>query len=235
MNFNYSYRAFLITCLLTGCLVLILYSIKLHKIQSENREITYDVEIFPDELIPDETLDEADPESSGEIETNKAFNEAEQFIKAVENENRDITESTQEKLQELDKALAGSNNTGQLSADMLSREKQNPDIKESDKDREEATQGSNKNTTISYRLINRTDISLPNPVYTCYGAGKVVINIEVNQLGVVKKCMYNKSASTTDNQCLVEAATTYASQARFSTDHSRPSQLGTITFNFPGQ
>lgn len=235
MNFNYSYRAFLITCLLTGCLVLILYSIKLQSIQLENDEITYDVEFFPEEMTPEEELEEQMAEGA-KIETHKARNEAERFPSSFENQNQEITQSTQEKLKELDKALAKSQQTSKISIETQQRKKeQNNSEEESNSNSQNSQQSSNKNTTISYMLINRTDLFLPNPVYTCNGSGKVVINIEVDQLGIVKKCFYNKNASTTVNQCLIDAATKYASQARFSTDASRTSQLGTITFNFPGQ
>ena len=84
-------------------------------------------------------------------------------------------------------------------------------------------------------MVNRKDIDLPNPVYTCYGSGKVVINVEVNNLGKVVKNSYNKTASTTSNECLIDAALEYSEQARFTTDASKVRQLGTITFNFPGQ
>ena len=96
-------------------------------------------------------------------------------------------------------------------------------------------EGSNRRTTISYRLKNRKDIDLPNPVYTCSGPGKIVITIEVNARGDVKKCSFNNNASTTNDQCLIDAALEYAAKAKFTADTSRKNQLGTITFNFPGQ
>ena len=106
---------------------------------------------------------------------------------------------------------------------------------ESGKEGEAVVKSGNRNTTISYQLVNRKDIDLPNPVYTCYGSGKVVINVEVNNLGKVVKNSYNKTASTTSNECLIDAALEYSEQARFTTDASKVRQLGTITFNFPGQ
>jgi len=63
----------------------------------------------------------------------------------------------------------------------------------------------------------------------------VVINVEVNNLGKVVKNSYNKTASSTSNECLIDAALEYSEQARFTTDASKARQLGTITFNFPGQ
>ncbi len=105
----------------------------------------------------------------------------------------------------------------------------------SGKNAEAVVKSGNRNTTISYQLVNRRDIDLPNPVYTCYGSGKVVINVEVNNLGKVVANSYNKNASTTSNECLIDAALEYSKLARFNTDGSKAKQLGTITFNFPGQ
>ena len=95
--------------------------------------------------------------------------------------------------------------------------------------------GSNRRTTISYSLKDRKALMLPNPVYTCEGSGKIVISIEVNALGQLTKATYNKGLSTTTNGCLIDSALEYANQARFTTLAGEDGQLGTITYNFPGQ
>jgi len=239
MNFNYSYRAFLITSLLTGCLVLMFLSIKISNTHRTAQETTYDIIYAPEELL--ETMETATLSAEKiKIETNRAYNEAEKFIAAVENENLQLTETTEGKLQEMEKAMANStisfngNRVSDFAKAAIQKNKKYSNS-ESRKDNQAIVEGGNRNTTISYRLLDREDLLLPNPVYTCYGAGRVVINIEVDNLGSVKKTAYNKAASTTSNQCLVDAAIEYASQARFTTDASRTKQLGTITFNFPGQ
>lgn len=241
MNFNYSYKAFLITSLLTGSLVLFLFSIKLSKQKEELNYDTYEVEMA-DEVLPEEKEEEIaqlTPEVS-RIETNKVFNEAEKYKSPFESEDRELTETTEGKLQEMQEALENSKNSlnGNISTKVSKPEKEkktNFSNTDSNDKGEAVVKGGNRNTTISYRLVNRQDIDLPNPVYTCYGYGKVVINIEVNNLGKVVKNSYNKSASTTSNQCLIDAALDYSKQARFTTDASKEKQLGTITFNFPGQ
>ncbi len=240
MNFNYSYRAFLITSLLTGCLVLFLFSIKISKQQHDLNEETYDVVMAPPEELLEEDLKIAalTPEKV-KVETNRAFNEAEKFIASVENENHEITETTEGKLQEMNEAIESS----QANNDIGISKQKKPEAKktekfsnsQSDNEKVAVVKGGNRNTTISYQLVNRKDIDLPNPVYTCYGFGKVVINIEVNTLGKVVKNTYNKTASTTTNACLIDAALEYSEKARFTTDASKAKQLGTITFNFPGQ
>lgn len=240
MNFSYSYKAFLITSLLTGSLVLFLFSVKLSKQKEESNKDIYDVLVAPEEVLPeDKELAKVTPEKV-KIETNRAYNEAEKFISSVENENKEITETTQGKLQEMSDAMEESNNSNGDSEKSITKKpekktKSEFSNSESDKEGQAVVKGGNRNTTISYQLVNRQDIDLPNPVYTCYGSGKVVINVEVNDLGKVVKSSYNKTASTTSNQCLIDAASEYSQQARFNTDASRAKQLGTISFNFPGQ
>jgi len=239
MNFNYSYRAFLITSLLTGCLVLFLFSVELSREQVESNEETYDVVMAPEELLPEDlAIAELTPEIV-KVETNRAYNEAEKFISSVENEDQEITETTEGKLQEMNDAMENSksdNGNGTSINQKTEKEKKKKfSNSESGKEGEAVVKSGNRNTTISYQLVNRKDLDLPNPVYTCYGSGKVVINVEVNNLGKVVKNSYNKTASTTSNECLIDAALDYSKQARFNTDASKAQQLGTITFNFPGQ
>ncbi len=237
MKFNYSYRAFLISSLLTGNLVLFLFSVKLQKKTVETNEATYDVIMATEELLPEDlALAELIPEKV-KVETNRAYNEAEKFISSVENENQEETETTEGKLQEMNDAMESSksNDIGTTVTPEKKEKKTKFSNSESGKDNVAVVKSGNRRTTISYQLVNRNDIELPNPVYTCYGSGKVVINIEVNNLGKVIKNSYNRTSSTTSNECLIDAAMEYSAQARFSTDASKDKQLGTITFNFPGQ
>lgn len=239
MNFNYSYRAFLITSLLFGILILFLFSVKLSKEKVETNEETYDVVMAPEELLPEDlAIAELTPEIV-KVETNRAYNEAEKFISSVENEDQEITETTEGKLQEMNEAIENSKNENGNGTSIVKKPKEEKKKKfsnsEAGKEGEAVVKSGNRNTTISYQLVNRKDIDLPNPVYTCYGSGKVVINIEVNNLGKVVKNSYNKTSSTTSNECLIDAALEYSAIARFNTDASKTKQLGTITFNFPGQ
>ena len=219
--------------------MLFLFSVKLSKEREESTEETYDVVMAPEELLPEDlAIAELTPEKV-KIETNRAYNEAEKFISSVENEDEEITETTEGKLQEMNEALENSKSDNGNGATITTKPEKEKKKKfsnsESGKEGEAVVKSGNRNTTISYQLVNRKDIDLPNPVYTCYGSGKVVINVEVNNLGKVVKNSYNKTASTTSNECLIDAALEYSEQARFSTDASKAKQLGTITFNFPGQ
>lgn len=238
VRFNYNYSAFLITALLMGCLVLGLLSVRLSKIQKVSESGMFDIEVLPEEFLeePAEEPEEL-PAQEFKIETNRAYNEAEEYISRVENENQTLSKLTEGKLQQMDQALAGAEEKNGLNSAPVSKPEPSEEFSNSDAESEKqaVVKGSNRYTSISYQLVNRTDIRLPNPVYTCFSSGRVVINIEVDKHGKVKKYAYNKSASTTSDQCLIDAAETYAAMALFSADLSREKQLGSISFNFPGQ
>lgn len=197
--------------------------------------------VLTEEELIEEPKDLVSPtEEKVKIETNKAYNEAEKFISSIEHENQEITETTEGKLQEMNEAIEKSEN----SAFGLNNVIDNKPIKDSKTELSNSksdnkdlavVSGANRRTTISYQLKDRKDLDLPNPVYTCDGSGKVVINIEVNDMGKVIRTNYNRNASTTTNQCLIDSASEYAAKARFNSEASRTKQLGTITFNFPGQ
>ena len=167
------------------------------------------------------------------IETNKAYNEAEEFIKELENEREESLEE-----ENLD-GNEDSFETGGNKIDLSKAENKLKEVKKklatSSKKKPRPSNGVSRKTTISYSLVNRKAMYLPNPVYTCDAAGKVVITIEVNELGKITRKEYNATLSTTTNGCLIDAALAYAAETRFSTDASKDRQLGTISYHFPGQ
>ncbi len=239
MNFNYSYRAFLITSLLFGILFLGMYSIKLSR-YTEKEEEQIDIEYALEELLLEE-LEEDLATTAPErvkVETNKAYNEAEKFIANLENSRETPEETTEEKLQAMNEAIGVANNFNNdneiAKAKKRIKDAQEKSVLEKNK-KPRSSSGASRRTTISYSLKDRTALLLPNPVYTCEGFGKVVISIEVNELGRVTKMNYNKSASTTTNECLIDSALEYARDARFTTASGIEKQLGTISYNFPGQ
>jgi len=231
MNFNYSYRALLITTLLLGILFLAFKSITLSKYEVVNEDI-YDLKYSEEEdlaLIPKQSM---------KVETNRAFNEAEKFITEVESERQETSENPNEKeinsvVTEIDPS---NNGTGNYSSKKnISKVKENISNTIIKENIISASTASKKNSTVSYRLVGRTSLVLPNPVYICDGFGKVIINIEVSETGRVIKTTYNASSSTTTNQCLIDSALEYASEAQFTTASNKTKQLGTVTYNFPGQ
>jgi hypothetical protein len=91
-------------------------------------------------------------------------------------------------------------------------------------------------TRIYYDLPGRTHLYLPLPIYKCEGAGKVVLNIEVNPEGIVTHASVIESESTTNDPCLVETAVSTALISRFNQDINAPrSQKGTLTYHFVAQ
>jgi len=87
-------------------------------------------------------------------------------------------------------------------------------------------------SSISFSLLGRSAVDIPNPVYTCNRSGKIVVNISVNAEGRVTSTSVNKGSSSTTNECLADQALEYAAQAIFSRLPGRNSQPGTITYNF---
>jgi hypothetical protein len=91
-------------------------------------------------------------------------------------------------------------------------------------------------TRIYYDLMGRIHTSLPIPIYKCQGSGKVVLNIEVSQTGVVEKANVIASESNTSDACLVETAVNTALISRFNSDVNSPRiQTGTLTYLFVAQ
>ena len=231
MKFDYSYRAFIITCLLFASLFLILYSAKLGDGFTVD-ESSYDVEYNDEFPLPEDELAKLNSEELN-IETNKAYNEAEKFISDLEASENTIDE----KIAELDAAIGDTEFTSEEGIkEARERLKEAREKALRQKKANTITSGSgNRKTTISYDLKDRRSLIIPNPVYTCDAGGVIVINIQVNALGKVSKTSYNKKASSTQNGCLIESAETYAKQARFTTAPKVDNQKGTITYNFPGQ
>ena len=231
MNFNYSYKAFVITILLLGNIYLLFYFVKLpsnHIVPEEEYEIEYALE----DILPEEDLAKVSEEKI-KIETHKIFSEDQKFIEELETHRKENNQSTEDKLSEINEVISDSKSERK---DDLAIEKKEVE-KKSKSNIPEATLATTNNSksTNSYRLVNRKVVEFPNPVYVCESFGKVVLHIEVNANGRVVITSVNKSASTTTNLCLIESAIAYAEKARFTKDANKPSQMGSITYVFPGQ
>ena len=226
MNFNYSYKAFVITILILGNLYLLFYFIKLPS-NSIILEEEYEIEYALEEVIPEEELASISEEEI-KIETHKVFNEDQKFIEELETDRKENNESTEDKLSEINEVISDSKS--EIKDDLATEKKYKSNLPEAIL----ATTNNSKSTN-SYRLVNRKVIEFPNPVYVCDSFGKVVLHIEVNANGYVIMTSVNKNASTTTNLCLIESAIDYAKKAHFTKDKNKPSQMGSITYVFPGQ
>ena len=251
MNFNYSYRAFLITSLLVGNLILVLISVKLKKkggpTELESAAIEY-IEMIPEDFedrksscngpVPQHFHKDFEEmalteQEKVDIQTNTAYNEAEQFIREIENSrNSEFDEATETPESQFDFEASDID----FSKAQKALEEVKETLEESASKIEKRTSNEvNRKTTITYNLKDRNALDLPNPVYTCDTGGKIVISIVVDALGKIEKATYNPTLSSSTNGCLIDAALEYTQQSRFTTKADRDRQLGTITYLFPGQ
>ena len=226
MSFNYSYKAFVITILILGNLYLLFYFIKLPS-NSIILEEEYEIEYALEEVITEEELASVSEEEI-KIETHKVFSEDQKFIEELETNRKENSEAIEDKLSEINEVISDSKS--ERKDDLAIEKKYKFNLPEAIL----ATTNNSKSTN-SYRLVNRKVIEFPNPVYICDSFGKVVLLIEVNANGYVIMTSVNKNASTTSNLCLIESAIDYAKKARFTKNKNKPSQMGSITYIFPGQ
>jgi len=92
------------------------------------------------------------------------------------------------------------------------------------------------NAIITYNLKGRKAVRLPVPAYQCLGSGTVVIEVNVNNLGVVKSASIISSNTSLNEECLSNAALKAAQNSKFEIDlNSQPITKGTINYKFIGQ
>ena|SRR5690606_1001801 len=236
MDFFDRHKALIITSLLFSVIILALYSFTLSNNNQKTRELLVDLENFRTEQ-PEEKQPEPEeiPEStsSKSIQTHQAFNENTE----ARNENFDKQlQEIFEKNSASQEETSEEENTGTTGLYGMRSSSSEASKKRSDGNRATekiSTQtGGMDRSSITFNLVGRTAVALPNPIYTCDRSGKVVVNITVNDQGRVLTTSINKASSTTSNECLAEQALQYASQAVFSSLAGRKSQPGTITYNF---
>ncbi len=90
-------------------------------------------------------------------------------------------------------------------------------------------------SSVSYNLKDRYARFLPIPVFKCEFGGKVVVEIVVNQKGIVQKASVLKEQSAADD-CLWSVAVDAAERSRFNEKPAASAQQkGTITYHFVKQ
>lgn len=210
-------------------------------------ETYYEIEPEPELIKEEKELEEQ--VISNSKQTNLAFNETEQFEDLDDDyldkikEHYDKYAKATETKEETEQEVKDDNTSEELSAyekinNLLAAKNKNKQSTASNGNNssEEISigQGTNRNSTMSYSLVGRSHKFLPTPIYLCQNGGRIIINITVNHLGKVTNTSVNGS-STSTNECLLDHALEYAQNARFSADASKPSQIGTITFDFKGK
>nr|WP_321232498.1 hypothetical protein [uncultured Psychroserpens sp.] len=251
MNFIEKYKALLITSLISGTLVLAMFSLSLKKKASFITESYYEVEPQTEEEIKELALLKALEEmENASPKTNQAFNEDEEFkemmrnFKSMSSHHEDEAQKEPEKSSE--EATENSEEVITSSTSMHSSKtyalkdnerktfnKANDILAMHSPKKEAKNSKGNSASSVSFSLSKRTKVKLPPPIYLCETAGKIVVNITVDAHGLVTDTYINTSSSS-DNQCLIDTAIEYAQNAVFSSAE-RKSQIGSITYYFQGK
>ncbi|AVR45035.1 hypothetical protein C7S20_06980 [Christiangramia fulva] len=234
MDFFDRHKALIITSLLFAVLFLALYNLNL---SNKNRK-TSEMLVSLDQLKMEEKEEEAPkeevkPSQQSKIQTNQAFNENKEDREADFQKRLDeIFQKNTAEQKELENEKSGTSE-GDFSIRKKNAEKKQ-NASEGDKSGEQKGQQSAAYdySSISFSLKGRNAIKIPNPVYTCDTAGKIVVNISVDENGYVTDLSINKNGSTSSNECLIERALEYAAGARFTKLAGQHAQPGTITYYF---
>lgn len=232
-------KPLLLTVLLMTLVVLLLFIGKLHVEAPHIEETFYETELADTELLK-EFLPQAESENSP-VETHQSFNEANPASGSKTTQTQSYQRDYEDFIEELEQEresnslLAMNTSESKQVYKKYEKKKTDPIAEESFETAEENLDNPHHNSTNYYHLIDRKAVYFPNPVYTCPKGGKIVVNITVSQAGLVTSVAVNQAASDTTDGCLIDQALHYANQARFTSHQSRTSQVGTITYIFPGQ
>lgn len=237
LTLNNKHKALTITLLIAGTIILFVFNLNLRQHTKFANESYYELE--PEKELTEQEkklLETLERLNNSKPETNNAFNEtkkSKQFAKAykVIAPPQDYvpkqTNSTKHQLEE--RKDHETPIESKLNEATLAKYSKVKDLLEQQK-----SGGNNSKSSISFSLKNRDKIHIPIPIYLCEKDGKIVINITVNAKGDVTDA-YPNTTSTSQNKCLIDHALDYAKQSRFSTDTSKDSQIGSITFYFVGK
>lgn len=236
MDFFEKHKALIITLLFFAVLLLGLFNFNLANKNKATSEFVMDLDNLK---MEEPVVEKPEPEEAPKTitrqtaQTHQAFNQDQES--RDENFNQQLTEIFEKNsaLQEETSEDETSNSSGDFN---FQNQKKAQVQKKSDGNKAttktSAKSGGIDHSSISFSLLGRSAVDIPNPVYTCDRSGKIVINISVNADGRVTSTSVNKGSSSSSNECLTEQALEYAAQAVFSRLPGRNSQPGTITYNF---
>ncbi len=243
------HKALLITLLISGTLVLAMFSFHISKNTQFISESYYEIE--PQTIEELKALEEQlKAEEVAKASTNEAYNEDEEFKEMMKNfksmasndfekttqEQENISEEVSETLDDVITSTSNYNSSKTYAITEKERESFNKAkaVLASQTNKKTDNTRANRNSTVSFSLKNRTKVKLPPPVYLCETTGKIVVNITVDSNGLVTDTYINSSSSSS-NQCLIDHALEYAQNAIFSEDANTKSQVGSITYYFKGK
>ncbi|WP_373058452.1 energy transducer TonB [Zunongwangia sp. H14] len=241
MQFSYpmeeffdKHKALIITVLLFAVLLLALYNFNLSSRNRETSEMLVNLEQIK-ELQKEEQQQEETQQTTRQqqVKTHKAYNENQEARQQnFDRQLNEIFEKNSAAREETSENPSNHSSTGDYSFSKKQKTTQKRSDGNNKKSATSAKPGTMDNSSISFSLIGRNAVQIPNPVYTCDTPGKIVVNITVNEQGRVTNTRINEASSTSSNECLIEQALQYASGARFTPLAGRSSQPGTITYHF---
>lgn len=230
------HKALIITTLFFSVLMLALYNFNLSSNHKATAEMLVDLEQYKleenKETEPDKQ-EETPKRNPRDVQTHQAFNQDKETREAdFKNQLDKIFEKNSAKQEEAENENTDGSEGNYAVNKKNSEEKK--DRSDGDDSAEEASQKSAvyDYSSISFSLKGRRAVKIPNPVYTCDTAGKIVINITVDANGYVIDSSVNTGSSTSTNECLTDRALEYSAGAKFSKLAGRDSQPGTITYHF---
>ena len=238
MKLSSADKAMLITFTGASLLVLVFFFLGVKPFENPNPEEAFiEIPVVQEQELEEEELQPVNrktPRSHQAYNTSELRRESKELFEEEDAVRKAIEQQQLKSVQDLT-----AQNENALSE---SRKKQEQELKEHNEEvrqqieareaeRERRNALAKRESTVSYHLIERQAIYIPNPVYTCDAQGKIVLNITVNNKGGVTQMAFNKKASTSINGCLIDQALAYANEALFSSSQ-KSTQLGSITFSF---
>jgi len=246
LNLTEQHKALIITVLISGIVVLGMFSFQLKQHKDLITESYYLLEPEPEVEKTENELQEI--EDINAKLTNKAFNEDQEYkemmrnfktvsandfqrtTKAIEEAraSEEIVEETS-----INKSYANSNAYALNSEETQSYKNLQEELKQRQDNKKQADEHAKNKGTLTYSLKGRTLTYYKIPRYLCENGGKIVVSIRVNEAGDVFDANVNGS-SNSNNKCLTDHAIVYAKSVQFDTS-DRKEQIGTITFLFKGK
>jgi len=246
MSVSNTYKALIITAFLSTAVILLGFTIHIKKktelvaetfyemdakaIEEEEKEALEDILRSLDNLMATPATNQAYNETKT-YENDKAIDEAfEEQMEAIKN--RTTVDDLKAANQDNDVLTASNSGNDKDKSSTFSNI--NEIVNKRLDSQKNANNSANKNSSVSYSLVDRMHTFLPTPIYLCEQGGRIVVNITVNHEGNVVNAYINASSSS-ENGCLIDHALEYAKESKFNKNLKKASQLGTITFLFRGK
>ncbi|WP_417238503.1 hypothetical protein [Bizionia sp.] len=240
MYFSDKHKAGLLSGLISATVLMMLFGFHITQHGEKLAESYYVMEPKTEADLEAEALKKLATEQTEKAETNKAYNETENYKKFAQAyqpiappKDYEFTRPNSPTEETTPENTTGTGSGSEINEDVMSSYNDVNSVLKQQQSSQSA-QSVNKKSSMHYSLVNRTHKYLPTPIYLCDDGGKVVVNITVDNKGDVIKSTINTAAST-DNDCLHEHALEYANESRFNADNSKKTQLGSITFYFEGK